>query len=191
MEGQGDTSDSDNEVEIIAETDADRRRTLLDSDKSSGGLSTKHWKSIRDEFQLANDDITEIFTTDDNDDEQRDRHDPRCDIPQSSGSVFTTGDTYPSFGPSSKGKEKENGETLSISSTSRPEKPFRRGKMVQSELNFSRKEPCDGTTDGSARAKPLCVTPSPYNEPPLWICLVCTLYVHRSRQTLPAKVLNC
>lgn len=178
MKGQGDTTDSDDEVEIIAETDADRRQTLLDSGNSSGDLSTKHWKSIRDEFQLAGDDIIEIFSGDDDDDE-RDRHDPGCDLPQSSGSVFTTGDAHPAFHSSRKGKGKENGDTFPIPSTSKLQEPFKRGKMVQSEINFSKKDPGDGTTTGSTRAKALRITPSPYNEPPFWTCLVCTLYVDR------------
>ena len=200
MEGEASATDSDEEVEIIAETDADRRQALQDADHSSGDLQklcTKDWELFRDEFKSesstskmesspkaawssapVDDDIIEIFSSSDEGWDTR----ARCDVPQPSGSVFTTGNAH----PSRKGKGKE---TVFSPSTSRPQESLRRGKLVQTEIDLRNKPPGSGTTvsihhiDKSGEkmltqgAKPsLSNRPRKTTENPVkWNCSVCTL----------------
>lgn len=197
-EEEASATDSDDEVEIIAETDIDRRQALRDADHSSGDhqkLCTKDWELFRDEFNSesftnkmesnskttwsstpVDDDIIEILSSDNEKWDAR----ARCDVPQPSGSVFTTGNVH----PSRKGKGKE---TVSAPSTSEAQKSIGRGKLVQTEIDFRSKVPSSGTTvsinhTDKSREKTLSQSakPSPSSgktteKSVKWNCLVCTL----------------
>ena len=164
---EGSANDSDGEVEIIPETDADRRRTLLDSAQATDDLqklNKKDWELLRDELKsessmsestkkehsslprkmrspvVIDGDVIKIFS----DDEKSDGQEARCDVLQTSRSALTIENMCPSTS-SSKGKGKEREEMVSITpSTFQAQKPLGRGKLVQSKLYFRKNQITSG-----------------------------------------------
>ncbi|KAF9524858.1 WLM domain-containing protein [Crepidotus variabilis] len=134
---EGDESD----YEIVPETNAERRQTLLESQQDDKDLikleSKDSWEQFKYEFNFQgpklevggsiklwkveddSDDVLEIFDSD----EESGR---TCDVPTASGSTFTSGNLT-NFSSSSKGRNK-------------PSVPFGPGKLLQSEIEFRKKE---------------------------------------------------
>jgi hypothetical protein len=194
VEEEGSATDSEDEVEIIAETDADRRQALLDSEKSSGDLqklSTKEWELLRDELESkpstsrstdraessskttrlseSIDDVIELSSSSEADEGDRQR--ARCDVPQPSGSVFTIGNIHPS-GSHRQGKGKERAD---LASSTR--EPFGRGKLMQTQIDFGNKERGIASITSSDRSGGRMLREPTLKSPELlkWNCLVCTL----------------
>ena len=159
----GSQANSDDEVEIIEETDADRRQALLDSEQDGDERqklnSNDFWKLFRDEFTLEDmgtgragsskdQEIIEIFSSDEEDGQA-------CDIPVPSGSTFTT-ENIISSSSSGNGKMK--------AAPSRNKQPLGFGMMVKHEINFRRKEALGMVPDGGGGrtlgTKPSAAEPS-------------------------------
>ena len=173
--------ESDQEFELVKETDAERREALLTSDQdgdSSNKLGpSSSWKALEQEFDFNNrdqasssnvpiDDIIDLSSDDDDDD---------CSIPVSSGSTFTYG-----HGSAAKGKGKSNSsddikENTSSRARHSKSNAIGLGKMVEAEIDLRKKESLGmapvkggGRTLGSRSAQ---------STPTKWDCLVCTLSV--------------
>ncbi len=201
--------DDDDEIIIIPETDAERRKVLLESERDGElqkPLKAKDsWKAFKDEFDLEfqeeegqspgasrsgsskrptgeDKDVIEIFSDDDNDGATA------CDVPVPSGSTFTVG------GVLSKTQFKANdlriGDIPSTRSASSSRiKQLGLGKMVQTEIDFRKKEAL-GLTPVGAVERTIGSKPSTrvLREDSMhitrafevWSCLVCTLYVSLS-----------
>ncbi|PPQ65296.1 hypothetical protein CVT26_000256 [Gymnopilus dilepis] len=179
---EGDEEESDDEVEFVSETDAERRQALQEAEqgqesnqKLGPGFS---WSQFKDEFNFDNGssasgskqpqvvgDILEIFSDEDEAN--------ACDVPVASGSTYTT---TPSTASSVKGKgkaslNKQDGKSLGL------------GKLVQSEIDFRKKEALGmalvkgggrklGSKPDDAQNSKVKTSSSPGG---VWSCLVCTL----------------
>lgn len=193
---------SDDEVEFVAETDAERRQALLSSEQDDDLRqklgSESSWTQFENDFnfnaqntaagskEMFND-VIDIPSDDSEDGES-------CALPVASGS---TSIMKPPPRPSRADKDKltavESKGGLGQKSTGRSSSlnPFGLGNIVQTEINFRKKESLGmtpirggGRTLGS-KPKPVSrEEQSPYAlEPPVtklsgehpWICLVCTL----------------
>ncbi|CAA7267167.1 unnamed protein product [Cyclocybe aegerita] len=193
-EASAEEDSDDDEVEFVAETDADRRKALVDSEKDPTGQQEKlssrtSWKLFKDEFNfneppkasgsgsaLPNDTI-EISSNDDGQDGGL------CDVPIASGSTYATGS-------SSKGKGKHKGESQASTAalTSKAKGNLGLGRMVQTEIDLRKKEALGmAPVKGGGRilsTKPPMRDPGPAkaigessgkSPQGAWSCLVCTL----------------
>ncbi|KAK0204771.1 WLM domain-containing protein [Desarmillaria ectypa] len=176
---EGDMADcSDSDVEIISETDEERREALIFSEEDVLRSLKSSWEEFRHDF---------IFTGDGKDntieissDEESVKREP-CDIPVPSGSTFTSGMNDGSKGSKNKGEEKEK-ETPSLGL----------GKLVKTEVDFRKKEalgmvPTQGnrklggqvkSKESGDRVQPHVTKPcSEFEFSPTvpWECAVCTL----------------
>lgn len=165
--------DSDDEIEII-ETDAERRKTLLNSGEQENDLlrldKANSWKEFQREFNFG-------YTQHDKDE---------CDLPIASGSTFTTAST---------GKKELEQDLAGSSSTPKPvtSKPPQSkvssdiglGKLVQNEIQFRKREALGMTGPGRGLAdsddeiivisEPERVSSDSQGSRAHWECLVCTL----------------
>ncbi|KAG7451134.1 WLM-domain-containing protein [Guyanagaster necrorhizus] len=164
-EEEENTDRSDSEVEIVSETDGDRREALISSEKDDLRNLKSSWEEFKDDFIFTGDgkdNVIEISS-----DEENVKREP-CDIPVPSGSTFTSGvnDTMKRSENNGKGKEKET-------------PPLGLGKLVKTEVDFRKKEalgmvPTQGSRrlGGRVKSKESDTEFSP-TEP--WECAVCTL----------------
>ncbi|SJL09620.1 uncharacterized protein ARMOST_13000 [Armillaria ostoyae] len=176
-EEEEDTADrSDSEVEIVSETDGERREALISSEKDDLRNLKSSWEEFKDDFIFTGDgkdNVIEISS------DEEDVKGELCDIPVPSGSTFTSGmnDGEQRSKYKGKGKEKEM-------------PPLGLGKLAKTEVAFRKKEalgmaPTQGSRklgskskESGDRAQPHVTKPwseiefSP-TEP--WECAVCTL----------------
>jgi hypothetical protein len=199
------SDDEDDDEIIIPETDAERRKVLLESERD-GELqkplkAEDSWKAFKDEFEGEfqeegqspgasrsgsskrptdeDEDVIEIFSDDDNDGATS------CDVPIPSGSTFTVG------GVLSKSQFKVN-DLRMPSTPSATSVTIGLGKIVQTEIDFRKKEALGLTPVGAVErtigSKPSTRHASVLREDSMhitrafefWSCLVCTLYVSLS-----------
>jgi DNA-dependent metalloprotease WSS1 len=195
---------SDDEVEFVAETDAERRQALLTSEQDDNHRqklgSESSWTQFENDFNFSAqntaggskgmfNDAIDILSDDGDDDES-------CALPVASGSTSVMEPPrHPSRADKDKLKAVESRGGLGQKSTGRGSSlnPLGLGNIVQTEINFRKKESLGlapikggGRTLGSKfKSKPVSReerSPSAL-EPPvaklfgehLWICLVCTL----------------
>lgn len=187
---------SDDEVEFVAETDAERRQALLSSEQDDDlrqKLSPESsWTQFENDFNFSAQNTAtgskEIFNdvidiSDDGDDGES------CGLPVASGPTSIM--TYPSPADKDKLKTVESRGGLGQKSTGRGSSlnTLGLGNIVQTEINFRKKESLGmapirggGRTLGSTESKPISrkerspsVLEPPVSEEHLWICLVCTL----------------
>ena len=165
--------ESDQDVELVRETDVERREALLASDQNPDssnklGPSTS-WKTLEQEFDFSNqsqatlsnvpiDEIIDLSSDDDDDNP--------CSIPVASGSTFTHGhnSTAKGTGKSISSDIKEN-----TSSKARHSKPNAIARMVEAEINLRKESLGMAPVKGSGRTVG--------STPMKWDCLVCTLSV--------------
>ncbi|KAF8807050.1 WLM-domain-containing protein [Phlegmacium glaucopus] len=180
--------ESDQEFELVGETDAERREALLASDQDAD-LSNKmehssSWNALEQEFNFNNhdqatsnvpiDDIICISSDDDDDDD--------CNIPVASGSTFTHG-----LSSAAKGKGKSNSshnikEKTSSKARHSNSNAIGLGRMVEAEMDLRKKEflgmaPVKGSgrTLGSSSTGMIQNVQSAPIKQDVWDCLVCTL----------------
>ncbi|KAF8905048.1 WLM domain-containing protein [Gymnopilus junonius] len=180
-----DGEESDDEFEFVPETDAERRQALQEAEqgqdsnqKLGPGFS---WTQFSDDFnfnsgtepsgskQSASDDILEISSDEDDT--------ATCDVPVVSESTYTTSSSNVRSSATGKGKatssSKKEGNSLGL------------GKLVQSEIEFRKKEVLGmapvkggGRTLGSRPSNGRTLNadePSSRPKADVWNCLVCTL----------------
>ncbi len=108
-EEEEDTADrSDSEVEIVSETDGERREALISSEKDDLRNLKSSWEEFKDDFIFTGDgkdNVIEISS------DEEDVKEEVCDIPIPSGSTFTSGMNDREKRSKNKGKEKEKGNT--------------------------------------------------------------------------------
>ncbi|PBL03642.1 WLM-domain-containing protein [Armillaria gallica] len=176
-EEEEDTADrSDSEVEIVSETDGERREALISSEKDDLRNLKSSWEEFKDDFIFTGDgkdNVIEISS------DEEDVKEELCDIPIPSGSTFISGMNDREKRSKNKGKEKEK-ETP----------PLGLGKLVKTEVDFRKKEALGmAPTQGSRKlggkskesgdrvqphvTKPWSETEFSPTEP--WECAVCTL----------------
>ncbi|KAK0469808.1 WLM domain-containing protein [Desarmillaria tabescens] len=163
---------SDSEVEIISETDGERRQALISSEKDNLHNLKFSWEEFKDDFIFTGDgkdNIIEISS-----DEENVKGEP-CDIPVPSGSTFTSG-------INNKAKHNKNKESP----------PLGLGKLAKTEVDFRKKEalgmaPTQGSRKlgGQPKSKESGDRVQPHVTKPLseieisptelWECAVCTL----------------
>ncbi|KAK0450166.1 WLM domain-containing protein [Armillaria borealis] len=127
-EEEEDTADrSDSEVEIVSETDGERREALISSEKDVLRNLKSSWEEFKDDFIFTGDgkdNVIEISS------DEEDVKGELCDIPVPSGSTFTSGMNDGEKRSKYKGKEKEK-ETP----------PLGLGKLAKTEVDFRRRKP--------------------------------------------------
>ena len=182
---------SDPELELVGETDAERREALLKSDEHAD-LSNKlgpssSWKGLEQEFDFNNrdrttssnvliDDIIDLSSDDDND--------VHCNIAVASGSTFIHGDSNVAKG---KGKF-ESSDDVKENTSSKARHPKSNaiglGGMVKAEIDLRKKEslgmaPVKGSerTLGPRSTGNSGMLQNVQSTPMKWDCLVCTLSV--------------
>jgi len=175
--------ESDQEFELVRETDAERREALLTSDQdadSSNKLGpSSSWKALEQEFDFNNNHnqaTSSNVPVDDIIDLSSDNDDDHCSIPVASGSTFTHGHSS-----AAKGKGKFNSSddiTENTSSNTRHSKSNAIGldRMVEAEMDLESLgvAPVKGgrRTVGPRSAG---MTKNAQSTPMKWNCLVCTL----------------
>ncbi|KAK0223196.1 WLM domain-containing protein [Armillaria fumosa] len=167
---------SDSEVEIVSETDGERREALISSEKDDLRNLKSSWEEFKDDFIFTGDgkdNVIEISS------DEEDVKEELCDIPVPSGSTFTSGMNDGETRSKYKGKEKEKKTS-----------PLGLGKLVKTEVDLRKKEALGmAPTQGSRKlgsnskesgdrvqphaTKPWSETEFSPTEP--WECAVCTL----------------
>jgi hypothetical protein len=175
--------ESDQEFELVRETDAERREALLTSDQdadSSNKLgSSSSWKALEQEFAFNNHDqaTSSNVPIDDIIDLSSDNDDDHCSIPVASGSTFTHGHSNAAKG---KGKFKSSNDiTENSSSNTRHPKSNATGLgRIEAEMDPKSLDMVPvkggGRTVGPRSAG---MTKNAQSAAMKWNCLVCTLSV--------------
>jgi hypothetical protein len=201
-EDEGST-DSEEGLEIVNETDAERRQTLLSSKQEDDDIeflgTGKDWTMFQEEFSFGQASgkksgpgssrhlgTIEIPSEDDED---------HCDLPQTSGSMSVIGQ---SSARQQKGKSKDkgtssqsagqgsknqrNGPTPRNGSTNQGGGVLGLGKLVQTEIDFRKKESIGlasiqggGRTLGSSKPRGPSPALDPAGQGVRWNCKICTL----------------
>ncbi|KAJ7035005.1 WLM domain-containing protein [Mycena alexandri] len=155
---------SDDEVEIVSETDAERRQTLHNSEGSDDllTLSGTAWRELEDAFvfkrenvKISSDDSEMIDISSDDDD----------DLPVASGSTFVM--------PPPKKKPIARSKNSSPKDRKKGTTDIGLGKMVQSEVSLRKKESLGMAPVKTGRV--IGGTVRKTAEEPEWACTVCTL----------------
>lgn len=177
--------ESDQESELVGETDAERREALLASDQDVD-LSNKlgpnsFWKALKQEFDFNNhnqsassklpiDDIISISSDDDDD---------KCNIPVASGSTFTHGRSSVAKGKGKSNSSDDIKENTSSKARHSNPKAIGLGRMVKAEMDLRKKESLGmAPVKGSGRTlgpRSTGIAQSTPTKQYVWNCLVCTL----------------
>jgi len=179
--------ESDQEFELVGETDADRREALFASDQDADASNklgpSSSWKALEQEFDFNNhdqgtsssskvsvDDIIGVSSDDDDD---------GCSFPVASGSTFTHGHNSVAEG---KGKTDSSDDIKdNTSSRARHSNPnaIGLGKMVEAEMDLRKKESLGmAPVKGSGRtlgSRSTGMTQNAQSTPTKWNCILCTL----------------
>jgi hypothetical protein len=190
---------SDDEIEFIAETDAERRQALLsseqDDDLTQKIASGSSWKQFENDFNFSSrnttagskeviNDVIDI-SSDDGDGGKS------CDLPVVSGSTYTMKPQYPSRMDKEKLTTTESSRRFGQKSKRQGPSLNRlgRGSIMQAEIEFRKKEslgmapirgggrilaskPVSREEQLAAILEPL---PVKLSAEKFWSCLVCTL----------------
>ena len=196
------STDSEDGLELINETDAERRQTLLSSKQETDDIeflgTGKDWTMFEEEFSFGQVSgkksgpgssrhlgTIEIPSEDDED---------HCDLPQTSGSTSVVGQSSArqkgksrdkgtnSQSPGQGFKNQPNGTTPRSSSTNQGSGLLGLGNLVQTEIDFRKKESIGlASIQGGGRTlgpnKPRGPSPSldPAGQGGRWNCKICTL----------------
>ncbi|KAK0193763.1 WLM domain-containing protein [Armillaria mellea] len=167
---------SDSEVEIVSETDGERREALISSEKDDLRNLKSSWEEFKDDFIFTGDGKDNVIEISSDEEEVKEE---LCDIPVPSGSTFTSGMNDGEKRSKHKGKEKEK-ETP----------PLGLGKLVKAEVDFRKKEalgmaPTQSNRKLGSKSKESGDRTQPHVTNPWseteflptepWECAVCTL----------------
>ncbi|KAF6754493.1 WLM domain-containing protein [Ephemerocybe angulata] len=174
-----DGSDDEDTLELVPETDAERRQTLLSSKQDDDEVefvgTGKNWKLWEDEFNFTRkpraSGSRHLGTIEINSD---DDGDGACDIPRISGSMSTVGESSVSgrngslkAGKAATNQSQPKGGALGL------------GNLVQTEIDFRKKEslgmaPVKGGGRTLGKSKPRGLSPVERKNGE-WSCKICTL----------------
>ncbi|KAK0485190.1 WLM domain-containing protein [Armillaria novae-zelandiae] len=167
---------SDSEVEIVSETDGERREALISSEKDDLRNLKFSWEEFKDDFIFTGngkDNVVEISS------DEEDVKEESCDIPVPSGSTFISGMNHGENRSKYKDKEKE-----------KEMPPLGLGKLVKTEVDSRKKEalgmaPAQGSRklgskskESGDRVQPHVTKPwseTEFSPAESWECVVCTL----------------
>ena len=136
--------ESDQEFELVIETDAERREALLasdlDADSNNKLEHSGSWKALEQEFNFGNHDqatssnvpIDDIIIVSSDDDDC-------CDTPVASGSTFTHGRSKAAKGKA-KSQSDDTNENTSLKPGHSNSNTIGLGRMVEAEIGLRKKE---------------------------------------------------